>query len=146
MEIIQKIVAGKEIYQLRDLLKQLILYTESHMRTEKNIAEPSEALSGTYEEMYSNWRNKVEEAAKNADVFSSFMNMCSLHFMLSKISEEAAIGSFPVMNEYTPDSLEDNTEIFDKYLQKYEQAYMQAGIHVKRFTNVDEFVANYLCQ
>ena len=146
MEIIQKAVASKEVYQLRDLLKQLVLYTEGHMRTEKNIAEPSEALLGTYEEMYSNWRNKVEEAAKNADVFSSFMNMCSLHFMLSEISKEVVIGSFPVMDEYIPNSLEDNTEIFDKYLRKYEQVYIHAGMCVKRFANVDEFVANYLCQ
>ncbi|MBR2392567.1 MAG: hypothetical protein IKA93_03220, partial [Elusimicrobiaceae bacterium] len=42
----------------RDLLKHLILYVESHIRQEKNKAKPSEALTGTYEEMYSNWRNK----------------------------------------------------------------------------------------
>ncbi|MBQ6997666.1 MAG: hypothetical protein IJN60_04750 [Oscillospiraceae bacterium] len=50
------------------------------------------------------------------------------------------------MEEYNPDSLEDNTEKFDKYLRKHEQAYMRVGISAKRFANVDEFVANYLCQ
>ena len=96
--------------------------------------------------MFSNWRNKVEEAAKNADVFASFMNMCGLHLMLSEISKEVAIGEFPIMDEYSPDSLEENTVTFDKYLKKYEQAYLRAGISVKRFANVDEFVTNYLCQ
>ncbi len=146
VQSIQNTVISKEIDQLRDLLKQLILYTESHIRKEEHKAEAPEALSGTYEEMYSNWRNKVEEAAKNADVFASFMNMCSLHFMLSEIAETVAIGSFPVMDEYNPDSLEDNTKTFDKYLQKYEKAYMRAGISVKRFADVDEFTANYLRQ
>lgn len=145
VQIIQKVVVSKEVGQLRDLLKQLIIYTEKHTRTEKNMAEPSGALSGTYEEMYSNWRNKVEEAAKNDDVFASFMNMCSMHFMLSEISEDVAIGSFSVMDEYNPDTLDDNTAIFDKYLQRYEQAYMRAGMSVKRFAYVDEFVAKYLC-
>ena len=145
-QTIQKAVVSKELWELRDLLKKLILYTESHTRKEKKKAEPSEALSGTYEEMYSNWRNKVEEAAKNADAFASFMNMCSFHFMLSEITEEVAIEPFPIMDEYDPDSLEDNTETFDKYLRKYEQAYMRAGISVKRFADVDEFVASYLCQ
>ena len=145
-QAIRKAVVSKEVSELRDLLKQLILYVESHMRKEKNKAEPSEALSGTYEEMYSNWRNKVEEASKNADAFASFMNMCSLHLMLSEISEGVAIGTFPVMDEYNPDSLADNLKTFDTYLQKYEQVYMRAGIRVKHFADVDEFVANYLSQ
>ena len=66
--------------------------------------------------------------------------------MLSEISKGVAIGAFPIMDEYNPDSLEDNTKTIDKYLQKYEQVYMRADISVKRFADVDEFVANYLCQ
>ena len=146
VQTIQKAIVSKEILELRELLKQLILYIELHIKTEKKLAEPSDTLSGTYEEMYSNWRNKVEEAAKNADVIASFMNMCGLHLMLSEISKEVAIGEFPIMDEYSPDSLEANTVTFDKYLKKYEQSYMRAGISVKRFADVDEFVANYLCQ
>jgi len=143
---IQKIVVSKEVSQLRDLLRQLILYTESHIRQEKNKAKPSNALSGTYEEMYSNWRNKVEEAAKNNNPFASFMNMCSLHFMFLEISDGVEIGTFNIMDEYNPDSLENNTRTFDKYLQKYEEVYKRSGISVRRFADVDEFVADYLGQ
>ena len=144
VQLIKKAVVCKDISQLRDLLKQLILYAESLIRHEKLKAKPSEALSGTYEEMYSNWRNKVEEAVKNADAFSLFMNMCSFQFMLSDIAEEVEIGSFSVMDEYDPDSLEDNVKIFDKYLQKYEQVYRRAVISVRRYSDVEEFIANYL--
>lgn len=143
-ETIQKTVVGKDVEPIRNLLKQLILYVESHIKTEEHKTEPSEALTGTYEEMYSNWRNKVEEAANNSDAFASFMNMCSLHLMLAEISENVAIGQFPVMDEYDPDSLEDNTETFDKYLQEYEKTYIRAGMKVKRFADVDDFAANYL--
>ena len=146
LQWIKKSVVCKSISQLRDLLKHLVLYAESHMRQEKHKEKPSESLSGTYEEMYSNWRNKVEEAARNSDVFASFMNMCSFQLMLSEIAEEVGIGSFPIMDEYTPDSLEENVIIFDKYLEKYEQIYSRAGINVKRYSGVEEFVANYLCQ
>ena len=144
LQTIRKAVTSQEVSELRALLKDLILCAEDHMRPANNKAAPSEDLRGTYEEMYSNWRNKVEEAAENADVFSSFMNMCSLHFMLSEIAEEVNIGSFPVMEEFDPASLADNMERFDQYLQKYEQVYTQAGIRVKRFADVDEFVADYL--
>ncbi len=146
VQTIQKAVTCKEIFELRDLLKALILYAESHTRQEKTQAAPSEALKGTYEEMYSNWRNKVEEAAKNNNAFASFMNMCSLQFMLSEIAQDVEIGSFCVMDEYNTDSLADNTKIFDRNLQKYEQAYKKAQISIKRFADVDEFVASYLSQ
>lgn len=140
----KKISASEDVSELRNLLKNLLLYAESHMQQENQKEKPSEKLSGTYEEMYSNWRNKVEEAADNDDVFSSFMNMCSLQNMFSDILSEFNIGSYDIMGEYHPDCLQDNIRIYDKYLQKYEEIYKQAGISVKRFANVDEFVADYL--
>ena len=141
---VQKLVLSKEIAQLRELLKTLLLYAEQHMHREKKKAEPSDLLIGTYEEMYSNWRNKMEEAAANDDAFSSYMNLCNLQFMLMGLSDEFDIGSYRLMDEYNPDSLEDNVRVFDHALQKYEAIYQRAGISVKRFKNVDEFVADYL--
>lgn len=143
-DTIRKIVVSKDIFELRDLLKILILYTASHTRREKPKSEASDNLAGTYEEMYSNWRNKVEEAAENEDAFASFANMCNLHFMFKEISEEVEIGTFDIMDAYSSDSLEDNIRTFDRYLQKYEEVYARAGIRVKRFADVDEFVAYYL--
>ena len=143
-DTIRKIVVSKDIFELRDLLKILILYTASHTRREKPKSEASDTLAGTYEEMYSNWRNKVEEAAENEDAFASFANMCNLHFMFKEISEEVEIGTFDIMDAYSSDSLEDNIRTFDRYLQKYEEVYARAGIRVKRFADVDEFVAYYL--
>ena len=143
-DTVRKIVASKDIFELRELLKILILYTASHTRREKPKSEASDNLAGTYEEMYSNWRNKVEEAAENDDAFASFANMCNLHLMFKEISEEVEIGTFDIMDAYSSDSLEDNIRTFDGYLQKYEEVYARAGINVKRFADVDEFVAYYL--
>ena len=145
-DTIKKIVVSKDIFKLRDLLKILILYTENHTRQEKPKSEASDALAGTYEEMYSNWRNKVEEAVENDDAFASFVNMCHLHFMFKEISEEVEIGTFDIMDAYSADFLEDNIRTFDRYLQKYEEVYARAGISVKRFADVDEFIAYYLSE
>lgn len=51
---------------------------------EKDKKEPSESLAGTYEETYSNWRNKVEEAAEQNNVFASFINMCNLQYIFTE--------------------------------------------------------------
>ena len=140
----KQISASKSITELRNLSKNLLLYVENHIQQEKPKEEPSEKLTGTYEEMYSNWRNKVEEAAHNKDVYSSFINMCSFHYMLEEISSENNIGTYNVMEAYNPDCLADNILIYDQFLKKYEELYKKAGIAVKRFSNIDEFVADYL--
>ncbi len=142
--LMKKVAESKEISELRELLKGLFLCAEKQMKQEKQKEAPSEGMSGTYEEMYSNWRNKVEEAANSNNVFASYMNMCSLHYMLSDITSEVEIGIYNIMGEYNPDCLEENVRIYDKYLQKYEEVYQQAGISIKRFSDVDEFVADYL--
>ncbi len=141
---LKSIASSKDVLELRALLKSLLLYTERHLKQEKEKEEPSESLSGTYEEMYSNWRNKVEEAAKQNNVFASFMNMCNLHYMFSEISSKVSIGAYNIMEKYSSDCLENNVNLFDACLQKYETVYKTAGITIKRFHNVDEFVADYL--
>lgn len=48
------------------------------------------------------------------------------------------------MEEYNPDCLEDSVRLFDKCLQKYQEVYKTVGLEIKRFSSVDEFVADYL--
>lgn len=141
---IKRIVASKDVSELRELSKSILLYAEGYVKQKKEKVEPTDALRGTYEEMYSNWRNKVEEAAEQNNVFASFMNMCSLHYMLAGISSEVEIGTYDVMEEYNPDCLEDNIRLFDTCLQKYGEVYKAVGIEIKRFPSVDEFVTEYL--
>ncbi len=141
---LKNIASSKDVLELRSLLKSLLLYTERHLKQEKEKEAPSESLSGTYEEMYSNWRNKVEEAAKQNNVSASFMNMCNLHYMFSEISSKVSIGTYNIMEKYSSDCLENNVSLFDACLQKYEAVYKTAGITIKRFHDVDEFVADYL--
>ena len=141
---IRGIVASKDVSEIRKLSKDILLYVEGYTKKEKDKIEPTEALGGTYEEMYSNWRNKVEEAAEYNNVFASFMNMCNFQYMLAGISSEVAIGTYNIMEEYNPDCLEDNIRLFDACLQRYEEVYKIAGIPIKRFSGVDEFVEDYL--
>lgn len=142
--ILKKVVVSKEISELRELLKSLLRCTESYISQEKQKKEPDQGLAGTYEEMYSNWRNKVAEAADHQDVFSSFMNMCGLQGMLSDLSEDIEMEPYNIMEEYHPDCLGDNLKLFDATLQKYEEIYNKAGIKIKHFSDVDEFVKTYL--
>lgn len=143
-EKIREIAESKEVSHIRDLIKSILMYMENYVRREKQKEEPSEGLSGTYEEMYSNWRNKVEEAARNGDVFSSFANMCNLHYMFQDISSDVNIGEYNILEKFNPDNLVENIRIYDECLEKYEAVYKTVGISVKRFADVDAFVADYM--
>ena len=93
--------------------------------------------------MFSNWRNKMEEAAEQGNAFASFMNLCSLQNMLDDIASEVTIGTYSLMEKYDPDHLAENVRLYDECLQQYEAVYKQAGINVRRYQSVDDFVANY---
>ena len=123
------------------LFKSVMRFTER--RTRKDVPS-KEKLAGTYEEMFSNWRNKMPEAAESGDAFASFMNLASLQFMLEEIASENAIPKFQVMEEFDANDLAKNAKIFDDALEDYRMEYDRLGMEVKRFDNVDDFVKLYM--
>ncbi len=144
LQHIEQITKSKDISQMRSLAKDLLRYAASHLKQEEKKAKPSEQLKGTYEEIYSNWRNKVEEATKQKHCFASFVNMCNLQYMLDEIASENDIGVYHIMEAYDPDHLDDNVQLFDAFLEKYEEVYKAAGMSVRRYPDVEAFVSAYL--
>lgn len=144
IESVKEIVWARDLQTLQMRCWECLLIAQVQMQQKAEKRAPSAALAGTYEEMYSNWRNKMLLAAENQDVFSSFANLCGLHGMLAGISREFSIDRYDVMGAYDPDQLPQNATLFDRYLQAYESEYQKAGISVKRYADVDAFVAEYL--
>ena len=142
---IMRIVQAKNYIELGialgTLFKSVMRFTER--RTRKD-APTKEKLSGTYEEMFSNWRNKMPEAAQRGDAFASFMNLASLQYMLEDVGAENAIPKFSVLEEFDASDLSKNAKIFDDALEDYRQEYVKLGMDAKRFANMDEFVKEYL--
>jgi len=123
------------------LFKSVMRFTERRSRKD----EPTrEKLAGTYEEMFSNWRNKMPEAAERGDAFASFMNLASLQYMLEDISAENAIAKFSVLEEFDANDLAKNAKIFDDALEDYCQEYERLGMEPLRYPDVDAFVKDYL--
>ena len=138
------IVQAKDYTELGNtlgtLFKSVMLFTER--KTEKN-APSKESLAGSYEEMFSNWKNKMPEATERGDVFSSFMNLSSLQYMFEGIGSENNISGFNVMEEFDAANLAKNAQIFDKALEDYLQEYVKLGMEPVRYDDVDNFVKDY---
>ncbi len=129
---------------IRSRLTELMRIVGAHLRVCNEKEAPSQDnLSGTYEEMFSNWRNKMKEAADRKDMFSSFMNMGSFQFMLHGIAERVAVDDLEVMEHFDPCHGEKNLEAFDAALNKYLAEYHKAGFEPARFASVEDFLGTY---
>ena len=106
----------------------------------KKVLPSAENLRGTYEEMYSNWKNKMTEAAGGDDVYSSFMNLLSLQWMFYEIAECIAVDGFEIMDKFKPKNLEGNVDVFDQALNKYHAEYEKVGICPRHFESMTEFI------
>ena len=132
--------------QLTQLMRELSLCFQKELDALHSGRKktPSEALSGTYEEMYSNWHGKMCLAAETGDRHLAFMSLVSLDNMLRGIGGEFDIGSFDALSVYDPDDLRKTSEGFDAVLRDYLQVYGIAGIKEERFRDVDAFVSAYI--
>lgn len=141
MNIIRAETNAKIRNGLTDLMKTMQAYLLfPHEKTAPN----QDNISGTYEEMFSNWRNKMQEASDRKDIFSSFMNMVSFQYMMNEIAENAAVSEFEIMSSFDPRDPEKNLTVFDNTLDRYLEEYCRAGISPKRFANANDFLVNYL--
>ena len=138
------IIRAETVEKIRERLKELLVLVKEYLQVPKEKESPSAAnLRGTYEEMYSNWKNKMSEAADRDDVYSSFMNLLSLQYMFHEIAEGIAVDDFEIMDKFNPKNLEENAGVFDKALSNYLAEYEKVGICPKHFGNVAEFVEDY---
>ena len=130
---------------LREGLTSLMGAARAYL-TPPSAKEPPTAanLTGTYEEMVSNWRGKMAEAAVRGDVYASFMNMAFLAAMLEEIGSELAINRQEVMAGFDSGDLVGNALRFDRVLDQYREEYRKVGISPRCFADIEAFLASYL--
>ena len=134
------VIQAETVEKIRAELTEVFILTDEYLQVPKKKELPSaENLRGTYEEMYSNWKNKMVEAADRDDVYSSFMNLLSLQYMFHEITECIAVDGFEIMDKFNPKNLEENVEVFNQALNKYLAEYEKAGICPRHFESMTEF-------
>lgn len=134
------VIQADTVEKIRAELTEVFVLTDEYLQVPKKKEHPSaENLRGTYEEMYSNWKNKMAEAAGRDDVYSSFMNLLSLQWMFHEIAECIEVGDFEIMDKFNPKNLEENVDVFDQALNKYLAEYKKVGICPKHFESITEF-------
>ena len=132
---------------LREALAAWLRDVRAHMAEPAQFVRSApcrDNLAGAYEEMVSNWRSKMAEAAGRGDVFSSFMNLASLQGMLDGIASEVDVPAVDAMAGYDPYDLRGNAKVFDNALEEFLGAYRRAGISPRRYADAEAFAEAYL--
>lgn len=142
-DLAMSIIVTERIFDLHNALTSMMQTIEKHLISPKE--KPSHKnLAGSYEEIYSNWRNKMEEAALTNDIYSSFMNMAAFDSMIKEITKKTEISIPKIMEHFDPHAPKRNASLFDMYLAQYEEIYHEARMKVKRFKNIESFISTYL--
>lgn len=148
-EMIESVLSANSEEQIKSSLTKLVRETALVFKSAKSAIpvhkkETADVIGGTYEEMFSNWRNKMYDASKRQDRHLAFMSITSLNAMLSEISSETDIDVYCVFDGYAPNDLQKTAQAFDDFLNEYLKEYRKAGIEPKRFEDIDSFVEHYL--
>ena len=148
--MIENVLAATTVEDLKEQLTQLMKGLDFCFRQvkeqlpRKKKPAGADTLSGTYEEMFSNWHGKMAQAAEKGDRHLAFMSLESLNEMLNDISSEVDIGTYDVLSAYDPGDLRKTADGFDRVLRQYLKEYEKAGLRPARYADVDEFAAEYM--
>ena len=148
-ERIENVLASKNSVMLKEHLTSLMKELTECFEEEGKAYQPEKkqadagSLSGTYEEMFSNWHGKMQAAAETGDRHLAFMSLSSLNEMIADIGSRADIGSYDAFAVYDPDDLKKTAEGFDRILETYRREYEKAGLKTEIYTDIDEFIAVY---
>ena len=148
--LLESVTAADTAEALKSALTSLLRETETvftAVKAElyiKKEVPSADNITGTYEEMFSNWRNKMVLAAKTGNRMLSFTTLGCLQAMLDEISAGVDIAHYDAVSGYDPDDLWKNAEYYDRTIEAYLAEYRNAGIPVKHYADIDAFVEDYL--
>lgn len=149
-ERIEAVVSAGDAECLKEALTLLMKEMKACFRKIRGTIQPgkkpasAEALSGTWEEMFSNWHGKMLLAAECGDRHLAFMSLSALNEMLSDLSDELDLPAYHALQAYEPGDLRRTAEGFDAVLRDYGREYEKAGLQPERYVDIDSFVTAYL--
>lgn len=136
----------EEIKETSTLLMKAVKNFAKKMKnkviSKKKISEAD--IKGTYEEIYSNWRNKMYHATDKDDAYLSLMTAASCQKFYDDMYSEYNIDRIDLMKSITADNLTLSAEVFDNAMEEYKKNYDRLSTEIKCYKDLDEFERKYL--
>ena len=95
-------------------------------------------LKGTYEEIYSNWKNKMHHAVDINSNYLSFRTMASCQEFYDEMSSLFNIPKIELLSRYSPTDLVGNEVVFNEAMEEWKKLYTHVGLEVEYYDNLEE--------
>ncbi|MBC8531305.1 nucleotidyltransferase domain-containing protein [Gehongia tenuis] len=147
MNVHRRAVEADTLSEIKESSTRLARIVNAYFEDIKaGLARPAPTagdLRGSYEEMFSNWRNKMRRAAKENDLYLSLTSAAAFQACLLEFSELFDLPSFDMMSRFESKDLIKSAEAFDAVLDAYRGEYRKAGLTVQQYTGIDDFEQQY---
>ena len=114
---------------------------ESEVTLKQDITPKN--LAGTYEEIYSNWKNKMMHAVTLNSRYLSFVTMTSCQEFYDEMHDMFNIPRIELLEYYNPDDLSGNVEAFNTCMAEWLKLYKQFGMEVNYYADLNELEGMY---
>lgn len=100
-------------------------------------------LVGSYEEIYSNYKNKMLHAYETNDQYLSFITMANCQDFYNEFCDEFEIPKIDLIGKYDQNDLLKNVNNFDVAMNEWKKNYDKFGIKVCYYPDIDAFKMGY---
>lgn len=126
---------------LMKVVKDFAAQMEDRVRSKKEIT--ANDLKGTYEEIYSNWKNKMTHACDRDDAYLSLMTASSCQSFYNDMAGEYQIEKINLMAHIRSDNLALSAKAFDEAMEAYKKNYDKLNATIVYYKDLDEFEEGY---
>ena len=134
--------------RLVKIIEKFLGYKLEHTRNleKSNIHKKrlkAEDLIGSYEEIYSNYKNKMVYAYKTNDQYLSFATMVGCQDFYDEFYSEFEIPKIELIGKYDQNDLLKNVDSFDAAMNEWKLNYDKFGIEICHYSDINEFKKAY---
>ncbi|WP_291582440.1 nucleotidyltransferase domain-containing protein [Clostridium sp. UBA6640] len=143
------VIYATSVLDIKETTTKLIrtvkdLYDEIVEEILEKAVPTKDNLKGTYEEIWSNWKNKIQYAADNKDIFLAFSSGVSCQSFYDLMHRECGTISINLMKHFQANDLKSFADAFEEAMQLYKKDYDKLQLQVLTYDSIDAFRKDYL--
>ncbi|MBP3704832.1 MAG: hypothetical protein J6I98_04775 [Clostridia bacterium] len=119
---------------------------KANLPKEEKPKPSPENISGTLEEMISNYRGKMWKAIERNDTHAAFAALGSLQVFFDELHDSLDMPRYDALSGFDPKDLHRSAENYEAAIRAYQAEYEKAGVKLNAFDTVEAFTEHYLAE
>ena len=107
-------------------------------KDETKLELTADNIRGTYEEIYSNWKNKMHHAIDINSNYLSFRTMASCQEFYDEMTKLFDIPRIELLSKYSSTDLVGNDIVFNEAMEQWKKIYTLVGLDIAYYDSLDE--------